>query len=185
MTTTIKKLKEKFELGLESICKSGSHELKKDLTIGDLAKFKEVLTAINNILVIAQTCAFADEIDVQQIKEIIENPNKNGFDIEYSEGNIKILAELKATVPCGKNKKYGANQKKSILGDLKNLSDKSKKSERLGIDLANYDKYIVLLKGQEDAMKSMDRYAKEQGIKIKYIDTEIKINKYENFGWND
>ena len=183
---TIKELKEQLEAGLEIICEDGSYKLKKDLTIGDLAKFKAAVSAVNDILTIAQTCAFADEIGVPEIKEYIENPNKNGFDVQYSKNDTKVLAELKATIPCGKDGKYGANQKQSIEKDLKNLSGESEKAEKYGItNLTKYKRYMVLF-DSENQRKEMSKLTEEyREIETKYIGININIDKYIDCGWKD
>lgn len=183
---TIRDLKEQLEAGLEIVCEDGGHKLKKDLTIGDLAKFKAAVSAVNDILVVAQTCAFADEIKIPEIKDHIEKPNKNGFDVQYSDETTKVLAELKATIPCGKDGKYGANQKNSIEDDLKNLSGKSEKAEKHGItDLTAYKRYMVLFES-ENQRKAMSKLAEAYGeIETKYIGIDIDIDKYIDCGWKD
>lgn len=183
---TIKDLKEQLEAGLEIVCEDGGHKLKKDLTIGDLAKFKAAVSAVNDILVVAQICAFADEIGILEIKDHIEQPNKNGFDVQYFNENTKVLAELKATIPCGKDGKYGANQKQSIAKDLKNLSGKSEKAKKHGItDITKYKRYMVLF-DSENQRKSMSKLTDEYPeIETKYIKTNININEYIDCGWQD
>ena len=194
---TIKDLKEQLEAGLEIVCEDGGHKLKKDLTIGDLAKFKAAVSAVNDILVVAQTCAFADEIGIPEIKDHIEQPNKNGFDVQYFNENTKVLAELKATIPCGKDGKYGANQKQSIAKDLKNLSGESEKGKKLGIDLTDgkTDKYMVLigLDSQKKALgskmpktkMSVLEYANANNITVITVDDNVKIFDYDMYGWKD
>ena len=164
--------------------------LKSELTIGDIMDLKSVESIINNILVVAQACAFADDIGEPAIKTNISNPNATGFDIKCE----KILAELKATVPCDKNaktgeKKYGANQANSISKDLENLMGLSDKATNLGINLANYKKYMVLIDvdGQRVAFESLLKKEKFRNSPLAvipiYIDPEKHISDYDEFGW--
>ena len=133
---TIKNLKRELERSINDVFivdAKGNIVLRDDLTIGDMMNFKSVESVTNNILAVAQTCAFADEIGEEDIKNHISNPNAKGFDVDYKCDGKRILAELKATVPCkldGDSKKYGSNQAKSISTDLENLVGISDKSKR-------------------------------------------------------
>lgn len=189
--TTISDLKNQLEENIQTVCKidNGEIKLRDDLTIGDVMNLKSVESAINNILVVAQTCAFADQIGEADIKNHMANPNAKGFDVDYDNGMKRILAELKATVPCGNNNTYGGQQAKSITTDLENLLGMSDKGKNAKIGSAD-DRYIVLIdvSGQRNAFDNLknnknyrDRIDKE--ISPIYVDPKIKIDKYENNGW--
>ena len=194
---TIKDLKKQLEKTIQDafVIKNDKIILKDDLTIGDIMNLKSVESTINNILVVAQTCAFAEQIGEFDIKKNnIANPNETGFDVNYPQG--RVLAELKATVPCDEykktnKKKYGSNQANSILTDLKNLSDGSSKSIKEKIDVRNYDRYMVLIDidGQReafDALKKKKEYINDvdKDIKVVYVKPDTPIAQYDEYGWN-
>ena len=144
--TTIDDLKKQLEASIQNVFEidNGKIKLKSGLTIGDIMKLKSVESSINNILVVAQICAFADEIGETAIKGNIANPNAKGFDVDYNNGTKRILAELKATDPCNKNNTYGSQQAKSITTDLENLLGRSDKGKNAKIGITD-DRYIVLI----------------------------------------
>ncbi|MBR3894331.1 MAG: hypothetical protein IKJ35_04190 [Clostridia bacterium] len=190
--TTVKALKKTLEDCIQQVCEidaNGKIQLKKGLTIGDVLEFKTVASAINDILVVVQTCAFADQIGVAGIKDKIANPNANGFDVRYEEGTDRVLAELKATVPCSENKtaqKYGANQASSIAKDLKNLLGISDKAENAEIaDVTSYQRYMVLIdvKGQDEAFKNLTKPDGYGSIKVVKVASDTPVSKYDEYGW--
>jgi len=190
--TTISDLKKQLEENIQKVCKidNGEIKLRDDLTIGDVMNLKSVESAINNILVVAQTCAFADTFNDKSIKDGIKhnisNPNAKGFDVQYPKtGAARVFAELKATVPCEKNgTQYGSNQKKSIYKDLENLLGLSDKGKNI---TSNDEKYMVLIdvKGQKEAFDNLrkpDTYDQSK-ICVVHIDPSTKIVQYDQYGW--
>lgn len=190
---TIEVLKGQLEESIKKVCKidNGQIKLQDDLTIGDIMELKSVESVINNILVVAQTCAFAEKIGEPGIMENIANPNAKGFDVDCNSGATRILAELKATVPCGDNDTYGSNQAKSISKDLKNLLGISDKGKDANIDSVK-GRYIVLIDvpGQQNAfnkLKELKEYKEriEKEITPIFIDPKIGINEYDERGWKE
>ena len=189
--TTINDLKKQLENSIQKVCviSNGEIKLRDGLTIGDIMDLKSVESAINNILVVVQTCAFADEIGEGAIKNNIANPNAKGFDVDYSNGTERILAELKATVPCGKNNTYGSQQNKSITTDLENLLGMSDKGKNAKINITD-DRYIVLIdiagqKNAFDTLKNKKVYRNRIDAEITpiYVDPSVEIDDYQNKGW--
>lgn len=191
---TIKDLKKQLEKTIQDafVIKNDKIILKDDLTIGDVMDLKSVESAINNILVVAQTCAFADTFKDESIKDGIKhnisNPNAKGFDVKYPKtGEARVFAELKATVPCENNgTQYGSNQKKSIYKDLENLLGLSDKGKKENIT-SNDEKYMVLIdvKGQKQAFDNLrkpDTYDQSK-ICVVRIDPSTKIVQYDQYGW--
>lgn len=194
--TTIKYLKKQLEANIQKVCKidNGEIKLRYDLTIGDVMNLKSVESAINNILVVAQTCAFADTFNDKSIKDGIKhnisNPNAKGFDVKYPKtGGARVFAELKATVPCENNgTQYGSNQKKSIYKDLENLLGLSDKGKNENIT-PNDEKYMVLIdiKGQQQAFDNLrkpDTYDQSK-ICVVHIDPNTEIAQYDKYGWQE
>jgi len=188
--TTIKDLKIELEKCINDACTSenGEIKLRDDLTIGNMMDLKLVESLINNILVVAQTCAFADEIKEPDIKNKIANPNAKGFDVDCpnSKGE-RILAELKATVPCnGGGQKYGSNQAKSISKDLENLLGISDKGKNAKIT-PNDQKYMVLIdvNGQQAAFNNLKKPTgyNASSIRVVYVDSNTPIAMYDQYGW--
>ena len=194
--TTIKDLKKQLEKTIRDafVIKNGEIILRDDLTIGDVMDLKLVESLINNILVVAQTCAFADTFNDTSIKDGIKgnisNPNAKGFDVTYPKmGEVRVFAELKATVPCENNgTQYGSNQKKSIYKDLENLLGLSDKGKKENIT-PNDEKYMVLIdiKGQQQAFNNLKKPStyNQSNIRVICVDPNTEIAQYDRYGWEE
>lgn len=154
-----------LQISLNRICKS-EVQIKQNLTVEELISLKSAVSSINNFITYKLSLRFVEQllnlnfITAAQYgamcnKIELTSSNANGFDI-ISDGDIKILAEVKGTVPYYGNR-YGAAQQKSIIKDLINLCDGKAKSK---IDyLEGYYRFMVMLdaKQSKDAMNSLIR----------------------------
>ncbi|MGN0813967.1 MAG: hypothetical protein ACI4MH_01890 [Candidatus Coproplasma sp.] len=139
-------------------------ELKDDISLNELLSIKAVVTQINNFITYKLTIQFIeylfvmDFITENQYCEMIEeientSSNANGFDIVSRDG-VKIVAEVKGTVPYHDNR-YGAAQVKSIIHDINNLCNGKAKSD---IDVSDgFYRFMVVLdiKNSKEAMASL------------------------------
>lgn len=182
---TIEDMLGRIENGIEEIYCNG--KIKEDLTIEGLSNFKNKVSCINNTMALIQTVVFLDKlveegrISEEKRKKIldrIDKPNANGYDV-YDE-DLKIVAELKGTVPCqDDNNKFGANQKKSIKQDLENLKvsaskNKGKKKETVTSD---FDRYIVVFDVAATAMDTFKDLMRENEVEAVFIDTKSVITE--------
>lgn len=192
---TVRALLEELKESIETVYDPEGRCIREELKLEELARFKSAAGAVTSILAVCQSCALADELEkrgkidtgaANGIKSSIENPNKNGFDIKYKGDSVGILAELKSTIPCGKDSRYGAKQRESISSDVENLSGRSNKHKKCGIELSDYpQKYMVLfdVEGQRGAMKALDKDMCKGGIEAIYIPTDLKVLSYADEGW--
>ena len=64
--------------------------------------------------------------------EWLKSQNSNGFDIDYIDGDERVVGEIKATIPANKNNTLGAQQWDSISTDLDHLTKGKKGKEKKG-----------------------------------------------------
>lgn len=146
----------------------------KRLTIFDFVKLKEAISNINNIITLQITEAFVEflyneKIVTENQKEcIIEqvlstDANTNGYDVEWGDDSVHIVAEVKCNIPVEQNS-FGAAQRNGIVKDLDNLL-KGKSKSNLDSTSGCF-KFMVLLdvKNVKDCMKKViDGYNKRNG----------------------
>ncbi len=169
----------------------------KNFSQNDLLELKSALSDINNILTLETTRAFVNWLNQlysfsdSELKEIIHSvettkPNTNGFDIEITKPNKKILTEIKCIVPINNSDKFGVAQKNAILDDAlklingkKNLKNTESYHKFIGlIDIDNKTDNAIhsLIKPVQTITKNQQQIARNEVIsKIKYIDNNIKI----------
>ncbi len=127
---------------------------------------KKALAPVNNLITIELSerftkllygCNFISEAQCKKMLEDLDDTsaNANGFDI-FFDGEKKIIAEVKGTVPYGRDC-YGAAQKSSIKKDIEYLTVPGAKKRTENIKLENYYRFMVLLKSQtgEKDIKAM------------------------------
>lgn len=146
----------------------------KRLTIFDFVKLKEAISNINNIITLQITEAFVEFLKNENIvsenqknciiSQVVEtNANANGYDIEWRDGSLSIIAEVKCNIPVKQNS-FGAAQRNGIVKDLDNLL-KCKSKSNLD-STSDCLKFMVLLdvKNVRDCMKKViDGYNKGNG----------------------
>ncbi len=157
---------------------------KSNWTSEDLLSLKEYLYPINNHITYLMGRVFLKNyfgIEKETAYFQYSKMNDNGYDIAAKINESLIIAEIKGNIPCGKNKKYGANQKKSINNDLENLcklKDKGKKQiEKLGKFEDAY-KFLVLLKNNNVAINSLIKKLSDRNFVI-LEDDKINLENLE------
>jgi len=129
----------------------------------DLLSLKEYLHSINNHITYLMGRAFLnkcfgieEECELEYFK--YTEMNHNGYDIVAKIKDSLIIAEIKGNIPCGKDDKYGANQKNSIKKDIDNLKIQKTTGKKQINDLSNFEdayKCLVLLENNSDAIKDL------------------------------
>ena len=125
------------------------------LTLKEFVHLKKAITNINNIITMLVTESFVKTlhkdgvISTSQQSEMLEqlfetHANTNGFDVEYSAGQMKIVAEVKCNIPVNENS-FGAAQENSIMEDVDHLFHSKKKSDLTSEDIQDYYKFMVFL----------------------------------------
>lgn len=123
-----------------------------ELSGSQLIQLKSALSDINNIFTLKLTeksltwisrVFKLSQIDKKKLSQQIDSvkPNTNGFDIEITLPQVKVVAEIKAIVPINEGQYYGAAQRNAILDDAIKLL-KGKKSIP---DTHNYYKFLFLI----------------------------------------
>ena len=118
------------------------------LTLKEFVNLKKAITNINNIITMLVTESFVKTlhkdgvISTPQQSEMLEqlfetHANTNGFDVEYSAGQMKIVAEVKCNIPVNENS-FGAAQENSIMEDVDHLFHSKKKSNLTSEDIQDY-----------------------------------------------
>jgi len=136
-----------------------------NISVSDLLNFKKSVACINNLMAIEQEMIFLDTLvsngtitpnDRDTIIKNMDKPNANGYDIYDS--NVKIVAELKGTIPCNNNGTiFGSKQKEEIGKDIDGLIDQTlkKKSNKSQGSIAGFNRYIVFWDGTQNAFADL------------------------------
>ena len=141
----------------------------KTLTPKELLEIKKITHGIHTHITYLMGKKFLESIvsndDMAQILEedfIYDEMCNNGFDIELSYNNKKIVAEIKGNIPVCNNKTYGANQRDSITKDIDYLiygKNKSKGYKPVGgsplESLKDACRFLILLKDNETAIRTL------------------------------
>ena len=156
------------------------------LTLKEFVNLKKAITNINNIITMLVTESFVKTlhkdgvISTPQQSEMLEqlfetHANTNGFDVEYSAGQMKIVAEVKCNIPVNETS-FGAAQENSIMEDVDHLFHSKKKSDLTSEDIQDYYKFMVFL----------DVENVENGLDVKNvrISTQKLIRKLTKKGLN-
>lgn len=157
-----------------------------ELSFKECTELKDAIKDVNNIATYKVSLLLVDEIvkilpelksEDKKIKESIErkSPNSNGYDIEYT-GNIKFIAEVKCSKPINDGYKFGSNQQKSIVKDIKSLLCKKTKSK---INPQDCYKFLGLYKYEkaEEAINNLIKNNKECRGKVELYKSEEKLDK--------
>lgn len=108
------------------------------LSLSSLLNLKSVLSDINNMLTLKLALGLVDwvsgqfELDEAATKELRRivlsaKPNSNGFDV-WLGYPVAFVAEVKCNIPLNGGNKYGARQRKGIVGDINALLDGKRKA---------------------------------------------------------
>ena len=109
----------------------------------------------------------------EMLKQLFEtHANTNGFDVEYSDKQIKIVAEVKCNIPVNETS-FGAAQENSIMDDVDHLFHSKKKSDLSKKAIQDYYKFMVFL----DVENGLD-------VKNVRISTQKLIRKLTKKGLN-
>jgi len=123
------------------------------LSVDGFLNLKSILSDINNIFTMKVSIAFihwlSDVYSLNKtvtskfVSELLETkPNTNGFDIETSNQQLNVIAEVKCNIPINGGSVYGSAQKHGIAKDINSLINGKNKSK---INTQNYFKFMVFL----------------------------------------
>lgn len=124
-----------------------------NLSVDGFLNLKSILSDINNIFTMKVSIAFIHWLsDIYSLNETVTNtllselletkPNTNGFDIETSNQQLNVIAEVKCNVPINGGSIYGSAQRLGIEKDINSLINGKNKSK---IDITNCFKFMVFL----------------------------------------
>ncbi len=154
--------------------KTNNVDYYKRLTLSDFVKLKAAISNIHNIITLQITESFVEFLKNKKIvtenqKECIikqvqsTDANANGYDIEWGDDSLSIIAEVKCNIPV-KQDSFGAAQRNGIVKDLDNLL-KGKSKSTLD-STSGCLKFMVLLDVNDvrNCMKKIiDGYNKRRG----------------------
>jgi hypothetical protein len=159
------------------------------VTLKEFVHLKKAITNINNIITMLVTESFVKTlhkdgvISTPQQSEMLEqlfetHANTNGFDVEYSAGQMKIVAEVKCNIPVNETS-FGAAQENSIMEDVDHLFHSKKKSDLTSEDIQDYYKFMVFLdveKVRVSTQKLIQKLTKK-GYQIAEYTPKTKLQK--------
>ena len=159
------------------------------LTLKEFVHLKKAITNINNIITMLVTESFATTlhddsvISTPQQSEMLEqlfetHANTNGFDVEYSAGQMKIVAEVKCNIPVNENS-FGAAQENSIMDDVDHLFHSKKKSDLTSEDIQDYYKFMVFLdvENVRVSTQKLIRKLTKKGLNVTEYTPKTKLQK--------
>jgi hypothetical protein len=113
------------------------------------------------------------------LKQLFEmHANTNGFDVEYSDKQMKIVAEVKCNIPVNETS-FGAAQENSIMDDVDHLFHSKKKSDLTPKAIQEYYKFMVFLDVENvrvAAQKLIQKLTKK-GYQIAEYTPKTKLQK--------
>ena len=159
------------------------------LTLKEFVNLKKAITNINNIITMLVTESFVKTlhkdgvISTPQQSEMLEqlfqtHANTNGFDVEHSAGQMKIVAEVKCNIPVNETS-FGAAQENSIMEDVDHLFHSKKKSDLTPKAIPEYYKFMVFLDVENvrvAAQKLIQKLTKK-GYQIAEYTPKTKLQK--------
>ncbi len=89
-------------------------------------------------------------------KEWLRSQNSNGFDIDFIDGEGRVVGEIKATIPANKGNTLGAQQWDSISSDLDHLTKGKKGKEKDCVKPPNPDNRFMFVV-DENAFKDIKK----------------------------
>ena len=159
------------------------------LTLKEFVHLKKAITNINNIITMLVTESFVKTlhkdgvISTPQQSEMLEqlfetHANTNGFDVEYSAGQMKIVAEVKCNIPVNETS-FGAAQENSIMEDVDHLFHSKKKSDLTSEDIQDYYKFMVFLevKKVRVSTQKLIRKLTKKGLNVTEYTPKTKLQK--------
>lgn len=159
------------------------------LTLKEFVHLKKAITNINNIITMLVTESFVKTlhkdgvISTPQQSEMLEqlyetHANTNGFDVEYSAGQMKIVAEVKCNIPVNENS-FGAAQENSIMDDVDHLFHSKKKSDLTSVDIQDYYKFMVFLdvENVRVSTQKLIRKLTKKGLNVTEYTPKTKLQK--------
>ena len=159
------------------------------LTLKEFVNLKKAITNINNIITMLVTESFVKTlhkdgvISTSQQSEMLEqlfetHANTNGFDVEYSAGQMKIVAEVKCNIPVNENS-FGAAQENSIMEDVDHLFHSKKKSDLTSEDIQDYYKFMVFLdvENVRVSTQKLIRKLTKKGLNVTEYTPKTKLQK--------
>ena len=159
------------------------------LTLKEFVHLKKAITNINNIITMLVTESFVKRlhkdgvISTPQQSEMLEqlfetHANTNGFDVEYSAGQMKIVAEVKCNIPVNETS-FGAAQENSIMEDVDHLFHSKKKSDLTSEDIQDYYKFMVFLevKKVRVSTQKLIRKLTKKGLNVTEYTPKTKLQK--------
>ena len=159
------------------------------LTLKEFVHLKKAITNINNIITMLVTESFVQTlhkdgvISTPQQSEMLEqlfetHANTNGFDVEYSAGQMKIVAEVKCNIPVNETS-FGAAQENSIMEDVDHLLHSKKKSDLTSEDIQDYYKFMVFLdvENVRVSTQKLIRKLTKKGLNVTEYTPKTKLQK--------
>ena len=159
------------------------------LTLKEFVHLKKAITNINNIITMLVTESFVKTlhkdgvISTSQQSEMLEHlfethANTNGFDVEYSAGQMKIVAEVKCNIPVNETS-FGAAQEKSIMEDVDHLFHSKKESDLTSEDIQDYYKFMVFLdvENVRVSTQKLIRKLTKKGLNVTEYTPKTKLQK--------
>lgn len=159
------------------------------LTLKEFVHLKKAITNINNIITMLVTESFVKTlhkdgvISTPQQSEMLEqlfetHANTNGFDVEYSAGQMKIVAEVKCNIPVNETS-FGAAQENSIMEDVDHLLHSKKKSDLTSEDIQDYYKFMVFLdvENVRVSTQKLIRKLTKKGLNVTEYTPKTKLQK--------
>ena len=159
------------------------------LTLKEFVNLKKAITNINNIITMLVTESFVKTlhkdgvISTPQQSEMLEqlfetHANTNGFDVEHSAGQMKIVAEVKCNIPVNETS-FGAAQENSIMEDVDHLFHSKKKSDLTSEDIQDYYKFMVFLDVEKVRVSTQKLIRKltKKGLNVTEYTPKTKLQK--------
>ena len=159
------------------------------LSLKEFVHLKKAITNINNIITMLVTESFVKTlhtdgvISTPQQSEMLEqlfetHANTNGFDVEYSAGQMKIVAEVKCNIPVNETS-FGAAQENSIMEDVDHLFHSKKKSDLTSEDIQDFYKFMVFLdvENVRVSTQKLIRKLTKKGLNVTEYTPKTKLQK--------
>ena len=159
------------------------------LTLKEFVNLKKAITNINNIITMLVTESFVTTlyddgvISTPQQSKMLEqlfetHANTNGFDVEYSAGQKKIVAEVKCNIPVNETS-FGAAQENSIMEDVDHLFHSKKKSDLTSEDIQDFYKFMVFLdvENVRVSTQKLIRKLTKKGLNVTEYTPKTKLQK--------
>ena len=159
------------------------------LTLKEFVHLKKAITNINNVITILVTESFVNTLhnngvistpqQSEMLKQLFEtHANTNGFDVEYSDNHMKIVAEVKCNIPVNETS-FGAAQENSIMEDVDHLFHSKKKSDLTSEDIQDYYKFMVFLevKKVRVSTQKLIRKLTKKGLNVTEYTPKTKLQK--------